>query len=144
MTDCVLCSPNPGSLIWKGRHFYALDAGSEDFPAFIRIVAQAHVPEVTDLAPEVRRYLWSLLETAEETMRAELSPDKMNWAQFGNMVPHLHWHLTARWRDDGWYPECPWGTRQRAADPEKMKARRAAFVKMLPLLAEKLAAVPEP
>ena len=96
------------------------------------------------LGPKVRTHLWALLEAAEEVMRAKLSPDKMNLAQFGNMVPHLHWHLVARWRDDGWYPECPWGPKQREADAAKTAQRREAARAMLSELAAALSAVPEP
>lgn len=63
-------------------------------------------------------------ETTEETMRDSLAPDKMNLAEFGNMVPHLHWHVIARWKDDGWYPECPWGTKQREVNAEIIKMQK--------------------
>ena len=113
MTHCEFCTSQHQAEFWRGRYFYAIDAGSNDFPGFIRIVAVDHVAEMSALSPAVRTYLWDLLETTEETMRDSLAPDKMNLAEFGNMVPHLHWHVIARWKDDGWYPECPWGTKQR-------------------------------
>ena len=99
----------------------------------------------TPLTPvAIRTYLWDLLETTEETMRDSLAPDKMNLAEFGNMVPHLHWHVIARWKDDGWYPECPWGTKQREVNAEIIKMRRKSAEAMLPKLATALAAISEP
>lgn len=141
MTECPLCRMDGDAVFWRGERFYALDAGSDDFPAFIRIVAREHVPEMTALAPEARRELRALLDAAEEEMIAALHPDKMNWAQFGNMVPHLHWHLTARWRDDAFYPECPWGPRRREVPAEVTAARRATALQLLPKLAARFTAV---
>lgn len=138
--NCPLCREKPVGEFWRGRHFYAVDAGSEDFPGYIRIVACEHVPEMSALAPALRRELRVLLDAAEEEMIAGLSPDKMNWAQFGNMVPHLHWHLIARWKDDGWFPECPWGPRQRAVDEALSRSRRKAAQDLLPKLAKRLSA----
>lgn len=138
MNECPLCAKRPEGAFWRGRRFYAIDAGSDDFPAFIRIVAVDHVPEMSALAPERRAELRALLDAAEEEMIAALHPDKMNWAQFGNMVPHLHWHLIARWRDDGWYPECPWGPRQRTVPKETTEARRRLMTTLLPRLAARL------
>lgn len=138
--NCELCRADRPDVFWRGRRFYAIDAGGEDFPAFVRIVAVGHVPEMTALDPDARAELRRLLDAAEAAMIDGLCPDKMNWAQFGNMVPHLHWHLIARWRDDGFYPECPWGPRRRPTDAAKSAERRARFVKLLPEIAARLSA----
>lgn len=47
---------------WRGHYFYAIDASSNDFPGFIRIVAVDHVAEMSALSPAVRTYLWDLLK----------------------------------------------------------------------------------
>jgi diadenosine tetraphosphate (Ap4A) HIT family hydrolase len=49
----------------------------------------------------------------EEVVRALFAPDKINLASFGNMTPHLHWHVIPRWRDDRHFPEPVWGKVQR-------------------------------
>ena len=84
--NCPLCSEKPAGEFWRGRHFYAIDAGNEDFPAYIRIVACDHVAEMSMLSPALKTELRALLDAAEDEMIAALAPDKMNWAQFGNMV----------------------------------------------------------
>ncbi|MDO5530419.1 HIT family protein [Sutterella sp.] len=139
--NCPLCAEKPEGEFWRGRRFYAIDAGSDDFPAFIRIVDREHSPEMTALTAQKRAELRALLDAAEEEMIAALHPDKMNWAQFGNMVPHVHWHLIARWRDDGFFPECPWGPRQRTVAPEITAERRALAKALLPKLAARLSEV---
>lgn len=42
-----------------------------------------------------------------------MHPDKINLAEFGNMVPHLHWHIIPRYTDDSHFPESIWGLQQR-------------------------------
>lgn len=52
--------------------------------------------------------------TAERSLRALMNPDKINLASFGNVIPHLHWHIIARYVDDRHFPESIWGKAQRS------------------------------
>ncbi len=121
--SCVFCTDHHPEEIWRGRFFYVIDAKEPHFPCYLRIVACRHVPEMSDLTAEERQNLWEILNLIERMMRDMLSVHKINYAQFGNMVPHLHWHLIARWKDDTHFPECPWGKQQREADPVLEKKR---------------------
>ena len=49
----------------------------------------------------------------EMVVRQLFSPDKINLASFGNVVPHVHWHIIPRWSDDRHFPEPVWGKVQR-------------------------------
>jgi diadenosine tetraphosphate (Ap4A) HIT family hydrolase len=40
-------------------------------------------------------------------------PQKINIASFGNMLPHVHWHISARFKEDSYFPEPMWGSVQR-------------------------------
>lgn len=135
MSQCELCFPDNDRVLWKNDQFYVLNASSDLFPAYIRIVTIKHVPEMTDLPQEERQELRDLMDVCESLMRDVLHPDKVNWAQFGNMVPHLHWHLTARWRDDAVFPDNPWGKPVREVSEDVQQARKEAaelFLKRLP------------
>ena len=46
-----------------------------------------------------------------------LQPDKINLASFGNMVPHLHWHVIPRFKDDMHFPNPIWGQVERSINP---------------------------
>lgn len=70
---------------------------------------------------------------AESTVRELYTPDKVNLASFGNQVPHLHWHVIARYADDPHYPDPAWGAPRRQApaarevvDDSEVIARLAA------------------
>ena len=75
---------------------------------------------MSDLSEEDRRFLEKVLLTVEKSVRSGMKPDKINWAQFGNMVPHLHWHIIARYRDDSHFPESIWGIKQRDAQLSRL------------------------
>ena len=142
--NCELCEAAALKAFWKNQWFYAIDASTDEFPCFIRIVAVRHVAEMSDLTSEERRYLWTILETAEECMIDCVNPDKVNYAQFGNMVPHLHWHLIARWKDDPYFPESPWGKKQRDVIPALLEARSLKKTVFLKALINRLNQLPLP
>jgi diadenosine tetraphosphate (Ap4A) HIT family hydrolase len=68
---------------------------------------------MSDLSVADRRHLWNVLQATELAIRETLQPDKINLASFGNMVPHLHWHVIPRWADDSHFPGAIWAATQR-------------------------------
>ena len=63
-------------------------------------------------------------------VRETLQPDKINLASFGNMVPHLHWHVIPRWTDDSHFPGAIWATVQRPV-PTRPTVDNATLVRAL-------------
>ena len=51
----------------------------------------------------------------ERALRQVVQPDKINLASLGNLVPHLHWHVIPRWKDDSHFPAPIWARAQRTA-----------------------------
>ena len=72
----------------------------------------------------------------EEGLRANLKPAKVNLAALGNLVPHLHWHVVARFTWDSHFPGPVWAQAQREPAP----ALLAAIEALLPALEENLIA----
>lgn len=94
-----------------------------DFPAFYRVIWQAHVAEFTDLTAAERTACMAAVAVVERALRETLAPTKINLASLGNVVPHLHWHVIARFDWDSHYPQPIWGARQREADVRGVAAR---------------------
>lgn len=106
--DCPLCmAPLPGELV-RTDNYAVIDAKDHMFPGFTRVIWLAHVAEMTDLATEQRQALMEVVFTVEDVMRKTLLPHKINLASLGNQVPHLHWHVIPRWRDDAAFPGSVW------------------------------------
>ncbi|MCL2657648.1 MAG: HIT family protein [Betaproteobacteria bacterium] len=114
---CDLCLTAGGPLIWedaKRRVIYAEEAA---YPGFCRVIWREHVAEMSDLSRQDRDHLMSLVWATESALRELMHPQKINLASFGNVVPHLHWHVIPRFVDDKHYPEPVWGTVQREGAP---------------------------
>jgi diadenosine tetraphosphate (Ap4A) HIT family hydrolase len=88
-----------------------------EFPAFYRVIWNDHVAELSDLAVADRAHLMNAVVAVERVLREALSPSKINLAALGNMVPHLHWHVIARFDWDSHFPQPIWGLRQRTPAP---------------------------
>jgi diadenosine tetraphosphate (Ap4A) HIT family hydrolase len=110
---CPLCSAREESVVWRDGSCRVISVRDPDYPGYCRVIWNAHVVEMTDLSqPERDRFLDVVFAT-EATLRRLLRPDKINLASFGNVVPHLHWHVIPRFGDDRHFPEPVWGTAQR-------------------------------
>ena len=117
-TNCELCQMTDEKAIWSNEKLRVIAVNDAAFPGYIRVIWKAHVAEMTDLDENERSLLSKVLFIVESTMRSTMKPDKINLAQFGNMVPHLHWHIIARYRDDSHFPESIWGIKQRDNNPK--------------------------
>jgi diadenosine tetraphosphate (Ap4A) HIT family hydrolase len=114
INDCPLCLDAAAPALWRDEHCRVVSAADADYPAFLRVIWQAHVREMTDLDPASQQHLLRVVLTVERVLRAELSPHKINLATLGNQVPHLHWHVIPRFTDDAHFPDPVWAARRRA------------------------------
>ena len=119
--DCVLCHPQKENVVWKNKELRVIQVDDPLFPGYFRVIWNKHIAEISDLTDDERQLLEKVLLTVEKVVREQMQPDKINWAQFGNMVPHLHWHIIARYRDDSHFPESIWGLKQREVAEEKVQ-----------------------
>ncbi|WP_047197465.1 HIT family protein [Caldimonas brevitalea] len=122
---CELCRSPGGMLVLQRPHWRLVRVEDQDFPAYYRVIWNAHCAELTDLTPEQRHECLDAVAEVEAVLRRHLRPTKINLAAFGNMVPHLHWHIIARHVWDSHFPQPVWGPRQREV-PEGARARLAA------------------
>ncbi|MFT3813944.1 MAG: HIT family protein [Acidovorax sp.] len=130
MTTCPLCDADGGTLIWRGaklRVIRADEEGERGFPAFYRVVWNAHAPEFSDLNATDRAHCIEAVAVVEQALREALQPAKINLAALGNMVPHLHWHVIARFGWDSHFPAPVWAPAQRARDAAREAAVRATL-----------------
>ena len=114
--DCELCRNDGGHLIWRDERWRVVRVEDAAFPAFYRVICNHHVAEFGDLLATERARCMDLVVGVERTLRELLSPTKVNLASLGNMVPHLHWHVIARFNQDSHFPHPIWGAPQRVPD----------------------------
>ncbi len=92
------------------------------FPAFYRVVWTAHVAEFSDLDTEDRNLCMAAVTVVEQVLREHLHPTKINLAALGNVVPHLHWHVIARFDWDTHFPAPVWAEPKRPPDAAALAA----------------------
>lgn len=135
MTECALCLTTGGHLLWENDQLRIIDARDPLYPGFTRVIWKAHVAEMTDLNPADQLNLMQVVLKVESVQRAMLEPDKINLAAFGNMVPHLHWHIIPRWRDDAHFPQPVWANLPEANEITNAlhEKRRSAISRLIPV-----------
>jgi diadenosine tetraphosphate (Ap4A) HIT family hydrolase len=112
--SCELCEKDGGALLWRDDFCRVVRPAVDGYPGFVRVVLGRHVREMSELAPPERDRLMRAVFACESALRELYRPDKINLASFGNVVPHLHWHVIARFRDDAHFPDPIWAAPKRA------------------------------
>lgn len=122
---------------------YVIDASNHELPGYVRVVLNRHVKEMTDLTDDEKHHVMDVVFFIESTMRSYLKPEKVNLAEFGNMTPHLHWHIIARFADDAYFPEAIWAGKVRTPNLASLSRHHEdaeKFLKDLPnLLSQRFA-----
>ena len=82
---------------------------------WLKIFTQVERREFSECSLEEKSAIFEALDVIEKEMLSYYRPAKINIASFGNYVPLVHWHIMARFREDSFFPEPMWGTKQREA-----------------------------
>jgi diadenosine tetraphosphate (Ap4A) HIT family hydrolase len=110
---CDLCAGPGGELLYRDAWLRVVWLNEPDYPGFCRVVWNAHVREMADLAESDKARLMQAVFATESALIALMQPDKMNLASLGNVTPHLHWHVIPRFADDRHFPAPIWAAPQR-------------------------------
>jgi diadenosine tetraphosphate (Ap4A) HIT family hydrolase len=79
---------------------------------------------MTDLSYGEREHLMTLVFAVEEAVRHVMQPDKVNIAALGNMVPHIHWHVIPRYKDDAFFPGSAWSQKTQQTPVSNLEFRK--------------------
>ena len=139
--SCPLCEEDGGALVWRGEKLRVIRAQEAGFPAFYRVVWAAHVAEFSDLSAADRSHCMEAVTVVEQALRLHLTPTKVNIAALGNMVPHLHWRVIARFDWDSHFPAPVWAAAQRPGPADQEAAVRALLPALESALRARLDAV---
>ena len=114
---CELCETPGGAPIWSDERLRVVRVDEPGYAGYCRVIWNAHVREMTDLTQAERAHCMRVVYAVEAALREGLRPEKVNLGSLGNMTPHLHWHVVARFRDDPHFPNAVWGAPLRAPAP---------------------------
>lgn len=133
---CDLCTTVGGGPLWRNALCRAVLVADPDYAGFCRVILNRHEREMGDLPAPEQGELMGVVFAVEAAVRQALAPDKMNLASLGNMVPHVHWHVIPRFRDDRHFPGPIWAPPKRDSPAVAEREERAR--RLSALLLERL------
>jgi diadenosine tetraphosphate (Ap4A) HIT family hydrolase len=128
--NCPLCTTDGGELLWKNEEMRVILANEPDFPGFCRVIWTEHIAEMGQLSVDQRARLNHVLMLIEKAVLEVMSPDKVNLAALGNMVPHLHWHVIPRFEKDVCFPGSVWSEKLRVQDDSHLDIQEAKVLRL--------------
>lgn len=102
------------SIIYENQNI-RIEVEPNEIP-WLKIFTQEPYKEMSEVPGFIKFEIYDLLEIIEKEMLSYYKPKKINIASFGNYVPHVHWHIMARFEEDSYFPEPMWGTKQRESN----------------------------
>ena len=83
---------------------------------WLKIFTNEPLKEFSQCDEKTKLEILRCLDIIEKEMLSHFNPEKINIASFGNYVPHVHFHVMARFKEDSYFPEPMWGKKQREAN----------------------------
>jgi len=87
----------------------ALLMNDASYPWLILVPRRAGLTEFHEMTEADLARATAEICTASRALQSSFAPDKINIGALGNMVPQLHLHVIARFRDDPAWPGPVWG-----------------------------------
>jgi len=100
--------------IYEDDNFF-IEKEESEIP-WLKIFTKEPYKELGDMPKELRKHLFEIFDIIEDEMKKYYNPAKINMASFGNMLPHVHLHVMARFENDSYFPNPMWGEKLRDAD----------------------------
>ena len=93
---------------WPLKDHFLVDCGltkayvfeDQFFAGWTVLVLKEHVSELFDLSRVARGMLMEEVTHVAQTVAQVCDAQKMNYELVGNQVPHIHWHLIPRLKND--------------------------------------------
>ncbi|WP_457748815.1 HIT family protein [Sulfurimonas sp.] len=123
-------------IIYENENFF-IEKEESEIP-WLKIFTKKPYKELGDVPKELRLQLFEIYDILEDEMKKYYKPTKINMASFANMLPRVHLHVMARFKNDSYFPHPMWGEKQRDAvlalpDEKEFYKRVVATLKQISL-----------
>jgi len=125
--DCPLCAPRADfdESLYRVRQLASCTlylARDQRYRGTCRAIYDPrHVNRIDELSALEWQQLATDLWCAQRAILRSVGAEHVNLASLGNEVPHLHWHLIPRRRDDGFWGRPIWHADAAAARPCRLE-----------------------
>lgn len=119
--DCIFCdrlkllNEDP-FFIFENEHIAVFLGDHQFYRGYCIVVTKSHVRELFELKGNESQTLMNCLKKVGEIIFECYSPWKLNYASFGNVVEHLHWHVIPRYDGDVNKLLNPWANAERFSE----------------------------
>ncbi|MFT6284338.1 MAG: diadenosine tetraphosphate (Ap4A) HIT family hydrolase [Arenicella sp.] len=100
-----------------------------NYPWLILVPRVAYISDVIDLNDAQQQMLWQESALVSRALKHLFTPDKLNVAALGNMVPQLHLHHIVRYQHDVSWPKPIWGQVPSKSYLDAQLARQIELIK---------------
>jgi diadenosine tetraphosphate (Ap4A) HIT family hydrolase len=115
MTACLICERvalardgrNP-YFVAEMDHSYFVVGDHQFHIGYALVLLKDHFREPFDLAPDVQQEHFLEVMRAAKAIRETFYPSKLNFSCYGNVEPHVHWHIIPRYETDPTPISDPW------------------------------------
>jgi diadenosine tetraphosphate (Ap4A) HIT family hydrolase len=83
-------------LIAEMEHSYFVVGDHQFFKGYALVLLKEHIREPFELPPHVQREHFAEVMRAAKAIHETFAPSKLNYACYGNVEPHVHWHIVPR------------------------------------------------
>ena len=80
---------------------------------WVKVFTKRKIKEFCECSADEKIEIFRIIDITENLMLDYFKADKINIASFGNILPHVHWHIMARFETDSHFPDPMWGAKQR-------------------------------
>jgi len=101
-------------IIYEDNELY-IEKEPSEIP-WLKIFTKEPYRELGDVPKDLRTRVWEVYDIIEFEMKNYYNPTKINMASFANMLPRVHIHVMARFKDDSHFPNPMWGEKLREAE----------------------------
>ena len=79
---------------------YVTLADEQAYRGYCILYLKDHQEDLAGLSFERQGRLWDDVARVAHGLQRTLTPERINYACLGNMLRHVHWHVTPRYPDD--------------------------------------------
>jgi len=122
ITPCIFCekvsdlenvdnledTDNKSFIIHNFPHSILIVGEHQAFPGYCVLVAKSHIAKLHEMETAIQTALFTELMQAASAINKAYPCKQLNYACYGNMVPHVHWHIFPRHENDIAWPKPVW------------------------------------
>lgn len=101
------------------------------YPWLILVPRSNNVFDITDLSEENRQILMEETNFVASLIKRHYKPERLNIAMLGNVVPQLHCHIIARFKEDFAWAKPVWGIGEAVPYSEDKQEETISLLKNL-------------